>query len=879
MNTEALIRSRRTVLVVEDEAVNRDMLGFILQDQYRLLFAANGREALDTLESYDGPVAMILLDIYMPVMNGFEFLDALQKSEKWRGVPVIVLTSDRDAELEALNRGAADFIPKPYDMPAVILARVRRIIELTENRRLIRDIERDPLTGLYSRSVFCEYCDTLIKERRDTPMDMIAVDVDRFRLINEINGKPFGEAVLRAVAEGIRDLLSHRLGLGCRAEADQFFILTERLPDYGEALDCIQRRLSEQEGLGSMHLRMGVYENADPSHPASWYCAAAGHAADSSRGNHARGVTVYDSAMVEKELYSQRLISDLDEGLRQGQFKVFYQPKYLIQGEAPRLYGAEALVRWAHPELGFISPGVFIPLLEENGLITRLDVYVWREAAAQLRRWRDALGFAVPVSVNLSRQDLFDAGLPERLLEIVAENGLTTGDLRLEITESAYAHDMDHVLRSVEALRSAGFRIEMDDFGAGYSSLSMLSVMPIDALKIDMKFVQNIMRAEGGYPILQSVVNMSHSMRLPAIVEGVETQEQYDLVRRAGCDVVQGYYFARPAEAAAFTDLLRRGLAGDASSADSLPPYAPAVRRGRPERIIAQALSQELFTIFYVDMQTDAYIEYHAHTDTGMLTEAWRGENFFADGCQRVRNMMPPEDQDKLLRVFDKSRLMRALDAEQTFRVTARMLLDGRPTYVTLKATRVDSEGTPHIVVGVSNVDAQIRREMAFVKELGDAQEKVNRDALTGVKSKHAFLEAERQLDGRIAEGRAEPFAVAVCDVNGLKAVNDALGHKAGDLYICQACAAICGIFQHSPVFRVGGDEFAVLLRGADYERREELAEAVARLSRDNLQSQGVVIACGVADYLPGRDQHVASVFSRADTVMYRHKQSLKGAS
>ena len=1145
MNTEALIRSsRRTVLVVEDEVINREMLGFILQDQYDVLFAGNGQEALEQLRAFEGTVAMILLDINMPVMNGFELMEALRGDARLASIPVIVLTSDRDAELTALSHGAMDFIPKPYDAPEIILARVRRIIEFTEDRRLIKDIEHDELTGLYSRNFFHEYCDTMLNDHRDKAMDMIAVDVDRFRLVNEINGKAFGDRVLCAIADGIRDLLRDRVGIACRSDADLFFILMERLEDYNEILACIRRRTAEMEGLTSMHLRVGVYQNVDQQHPSEWFSDAAKSASGSSRNNYAKSITIYDSALTEKELYNQRLISDMDEALRQKQFKVFFQPKYQIQGEAPFLYSAEALVRWIHPELGFISPGVFIPLFEENGLITRLDTYMWEETAAQIRRWREQFGVTFPVSVNLSRQDLFDAGLQQKVQRIVTENQLTPTDLHLEITESAYAQDVDYMLQAVGELRGAGFKIEMDDFGSGYSSLNMLCLMPIDMLKIDMKFVQNLMNSDGGYRILKLVISMAHSMNLPASVEGVEDQTQYELVRKAGCDVVQGYYFSRPVDAAAFTDLLRDNLKKRRSQVDALYEATPVRSdEGAPEQIIADALSQgydsiyfvnvedgsyieynatsayehlniasqglnffddtqrniprvvykadqqlvsdafrrdallaaledgrvlsmtyrlaidgkpvyyrmrasrpdqgnsryivvgltnvhdeqvqrltyehiagalsqDFFTIYYVNTLTDAYVEYHSQIDMRALDVAQRGDRFFDDSRASIRRLVPAEDQPLALATFDKERLMQALAAEKsvsaayrlnvggsvihvavkvipmndendhivvgirnieaqvrrqqeferaqaqsltfssiaqalamdyfsiyfvnadtdefieftshegynklgiekggndffntshanilrviypedqqrmlraftkenllaeldqhaTFTLTYRLMLDGVPTYVNLKATRmVDSENSL-IVIGVSNVDAQMRREIQYDKAL----EMANRDALTGVKSKHAFGNAERQMNERIAQEEAEDFAVAVCDVNNLKNVNDTKGHQAGDRHIQEACGIICRIFQHSPVYRVGGDEFVALLRGGDYEQRQALAEELDRLSRENRRAGGAVIACGISEYVRGRDQSMADVFDRADALMYANKMALK---
>ena len=230
-----------------------------------------------------------------------------------------------------------------------------------------------------------------------------------------------------------------------------------------------------------------------------------------------------------------------------------------MTGDVPKLYSAEALVRWIHPELGFISPGEFIPLFEENGLILKLDDYVWQEAAAQIRRWREKFGVELPVSVNLSRTDFYDAHLRERLLGIVAGAGISVRDFVLEVTESAYSQDVERMVALIGDLRGEGFQIEMDDFGSGYSSLNMLCMMPLDAIKIDMKFVRNIMDSKSGYRMVELVVEMARSLRVPAIVEGVEDEAQYRLMKQAGCDVVQGYYFSRPVDADAFEELIRNG--------------------------------------------------------------------------------------------------------------------------------------------------------------------------------------------------------------------------------------------------------------------------------------------------------------------------------
>ena len=559
MNTDMLIRgTRRTVLIVEDGAVNRELLGFILSESYDVLYAENGRQAIDLIHSFDGHISMVLLDIIMPVMDGIEYLKARARDELLNSIPVIVLTMDKDSELETLKLGALDFIMKPYDMPEIILARVHRIIEFVEDRQIIRDVEHDALTGLYNRHFFHEYSRRLLSSHRDVVCDLVAVDVDHFRLVNEVNGKAFGDRVLVAVADGIRKLLNGRFGIGCRSHADLFYVLVEHREDPRSYSDLLMDALREAIGAqANVRLRVGVFQRLDAdARTVEWYSDAAKSACASLRNNYQKSVMVYDEEMHRKELIHERLIADMDEAIREKQFKVFYQPKYNIRGEKPTLYSAEALVRWVHPDLGFISPGVFIPLFEENGLIIKLDDYVWRETARQLGEWNRKYGVKLPISVNLSRMDFYDAHLKERFVQIVRENCISVEDIMLEVTESAYSQDMDQMIRTVGELREAGFQIEMDDFGSGYSSLNMLCVLPIDAMKIDMKFVQNIVNAGSGYRMVELVIEMARALNVPAIVEGVEDEDQYRLVKQAGCDVVQGYYFSRPVDAESFEKLL-----------------------------------------------------------------------------------------------------------------------------------------------------------------------------------------------------------------------------------------------------------------------------------------------------------------------------------
>ncbi len=242
-----------------------------------------------------------------------------------------------------------------------------------------------------------------------------------------------------------------------------------------------------------VRLRMGVYSHVDKSFQIERRFDYAKIAANTVKSGYRKAVGIYDTKMHEAELYRERLLEDFKPSLENNRFRVYFQPKYDIRPDKPVLASAEALVRWDHPELGMISPMIFIKLLEDNGLILDLDQYVWREAASKIRDWKKRFGFSVPVSVNVSRIDMLTPNLKSIFKDILDEYDLCPDDLMLEITESAYTGDSEQVISTAKDLRGMGmgFRIEMDDFGTGYSSLGMLTHLLIDALKLDMSFIRN----------------------------------------------------------------------------------------------------------------------------------------------------------------------------------------------------------------------------------------------------------------------------------------------------------------------------------------------------------------------------------------------------
>lgn len=544
------VNGKRRILVADDELINREMLEAILKDEYEVIKAEDGAIAYELIKDNRNTISLILLDLIMPNLNGMELLSRLKEDTELKSIPVIVLTSDQNSEVESLHKGAADFIPKPYPEPDVIKARVCRLIELSEDRQIISATATDHLTGLFTTEYFYRYAEQWDKYHPDAKMDSLCIDINHFHVINERFGMTEGDHILQILADRLLEVFPPDDCLVCRKTADTFLIYCPHHDDYQDIVNTIDSIVTDI--AAAIKIRIGVYPCCDKNLDIQSRFDRAKIAADKIRNNYTVPVNIFDEGLLESELYAEKLVEEFPAAIEEGQFQVYYQPKFNIVGDKPVLSSAEALVRWFHPEMGMISPGAFIPLFEENGLITRLDEYVWSSAGKQIADWKKRLGVSVPVSVNLSRAEMYDPSLVSKLDKIIEENWLTTDDLYLEITESAYVRDSSEIVNVVSELQEHGFFIEMDDFGSGYSSLNMISELPIDALKLDMYFIKNAFSKSHNTKMISIVVDIADYLGVPVIAEGVETEEQYLAIKELGCSVIQGYYFSKPLPASEF---------------------------------------------------------------------------------------------------------------------------------------------------------------------------------------------------------------------------------------------------------------------------------------------------------------------------------------
>lgn len=551
---------RKKILIVEDNEFNRALLVEILSSQYETLEAENGKVGLEILEREKEAVSLILLDIVMPVMNGYEFLDALKANPAIASIPVIVTTQNEgeNDEIAALERGASDFVAKPYKAK-VILRRVASIIHLRENATMLNLFQKDRTTGLLSKEYFCQQAEKILRSNPNKTYDIICSDVENFKLINDAFGMQGGNKVLKTMG-GICQKSTDTLGGICsRFHADQFVSMIEHTEGYSDELyEALTAETREKCGISNIVIKWGIYQTGDRKISVEQMCDWALQGARSIKGQYGRYYAFYDDKLRSEMLRDQAILDCMEEALEQGQFQVKLQPKYKAAGGL--FTDAEALVRWCHPEWGMQSPAVFIPLFERNGFITKLDQYVWEKVCQLMQQWDKEGLEPVNISINVSRADVYNVNLVDTLLDLVKRYNIAPKRLHLEITESVYTESPEDIIQNVTRLREKGFVVEMDDFGSGYSSLNMLNRMPMDILKLDMQFIRTEMEMPESRRTLRYIIGLAHWLNLSVVAEGVETKEQLEHLRNLGCDYIQGYYLAKPMDPADFEALFRQQI-------------------------------------------------------------------------------------------------------------------------------------------------------------------------------------------------------------------------------------------------------------------------------------------------------------------------------
>ena len=555
----ALFEVKKTILVVDDEPINRGILSAILSDDFNVLEAEDGKEALDFLLKEEQKIDLVLLDVFMPY-DGREVLKDRQQNPLLKKIPFIVCTSDKNIEEECFHLGVNDFVKKPYENPDIIIARIKRMIELYEDRSILKDVEREKLTNFYNREFFKKYAQQFDSLYPDLQKDMLAISVNRFRLINELYGHDFGEKVLLAITETLNKCLENCRGIIGKDGGSTFIIYAEHHENYEELMGKLTSAINNVVGDVGVSISIGVYPFVDPQMDKETIIGRTEATADSLTKDYSKKIAIYNEEKQAKTLHMEELLNSFQQALDEEQFKLYFQPKYNIAGDKPVFASAEVLVRWISPKFGFVNPGEFINLFEENGLISQLDSYIFEKAAKYMGEWKKKYGKVIPLSINLSRVDIYRPSLVEDIIKFVDSNDIPRSSYYVEITESAFVEDAKEVIPVISKIRESGFKVEIDDFGSGYSSFGALIDLPFDVLKIDMQIIRSMDRNPKVREIIKMIINLAKTMDAITVAEGVETAEQCEFLKESGCDVGQGYFLSKPLPLEDFEKLIEKEL-------------------------------------------------------------------------------------------------------------------------------------------------------------------------------------------------------------------------------------------------------------------------------------------------------------------------------
>ena len=540
---------RLKVLIVESPDKKLTELRKIISEVYDVITVSNETDALSLLKNPSNKISagVFYITVAEPVLQG------IHNQPQTHRLPVLIATDLENSDIEdrLLDLDAIDFLKTPFNKRRV-LNRIKTAVKLADANRLINELERDELTTLLTRQAFLRKAEELRSENPEKTYCIIAFDFDNFKSSNSLYGESKCNEFLAYTGQHLNKAISG--SIAGRFGGDQYVLFFEYEDEvHIERLYHIRDLILNSAPIPHQNVKTGIYAPIDSELSIVVCCDRAFLAIRKIKGSYGKDICFYESSMQSELLHEQRIIETMERGLEEEQFQVFYQPKH--EAVTEKIVGAEALVRWNHPEYGFMSPGQFIPLFEKNGFIVKLDIFILEQVCKDICHWQQEGIPVVPISVNVSRRDFMEPGCIENQYKIIERYKIDPSLLHMEVTESMYSENLDIIITQLKETQNRGYMIEMDDFGSGYSSLGMLSSFPLDILKLDISFVRNIKSNE---IIIENVIKMAHRMGLLTVAEGVEDADQLKRLKALGCDYIQGFYFSHPLPAKQFELYLKK---------------------------------------------------------------------------------------------------------------------------------------------------------------------------------------------------------------------------------------------------------------------------------------------------------------------------------
>ncbi len=549
-----LEHSKRTILILEDKETMRTALNRLLGHEYHVLFSSTGEEAIRILRDNAATFSLALIDVDVASKDAYDFLQEVSNDKVLSMIPVIATASESDSQNEerkCLSAGALDFIQKPYN-PDISIIRIQNMIKRRESTVALSTLEHDTLTGLYTKEAFFHHVKKLLKSNPNKVYDFVVCDIDSFGLVNQQYGMDMGDRVLEKMGHNFQTIRLEDC-IASRIRDDIFAVFTRHGDDWSEnVLKRVEDHVMEGVPIKNLQLKFGVYTNVDHKQVPSVLYERAFAALDTIREQFGTAYAYYDVKLIEQQARVKRMELAFEDALNNDEFELWVQPKYCTDSEVIR--GAEALIRWRDQDGKLISPNTFIHVFEKDGLIRKLDEYIFRKVCKLQRKLLDDGVVIVPISVNLSCASLYKSDVAERYEKIVQECGVDPSFMPIEITESM-ALSSGSVKEFTEELYKKGFSFHMDDFGSGYSSLASLHSLRFDVIKMDKTLIDYI-GTPSGNSLLKHTIAFAKECGFKAVAEGVETAEQREYLLKVGCDYIQGYYYSAPMPVDMYSKLL-----------------------------------------------------------------------------------------------------------------------------------------------------------------------------------------------------------------------------------------------------------------------------------------------------------------------------------
>ncbi|OZG71609.1 GGDEF domain-containing response regulator [Hahella sp. CCB-MM4] len=537
------------------------------------------QRTLEVLESFRPE--LVVLDLHMPVCSGLELGQVIRQQVRYANIPIVFLSADssEDIQLEAIRLAGDDYINKPIEpwrLRTNLLARLKRARMVNQYvSELVKEIsfkeQHDALTGLPNKMQLESRLKLAMRNVREgvrKHMALFLVDIDNFQQVNDAYGHELGDQLLVDMAKRLESSLPHSC-IVSRPGGDEFAILFKSMTGPHQVVHYSERLLELCDlpfvvGADEVKLSFSIGVAPYSAHMRAIDSKTLFKQADTAlfraKGSGKNDYVIFESRMESELIARVTLASDLRKALQNDEFHLVFQPQVRLDNND--IVGAEVLIRWEHPRRGLVPPCEFIPVAESHGLIERLGEYVLRSSIRYLAKCLSSFSRAIPLAVNVSPRQFAAPEFVEQIAELLNEYDVDGGLLELEITESALAHDIDTAVNKLNRLRKLGVRVAVDDFGTGFSNMASLKRYPVDMIKIDRSFIRDLPHDEDDLAIVTAIIEMGHALGLKLLAEGVENEEQMQMMRERKCDLVQGFYISRPMPADAFESQYIENLHG-----------------------------------------------------------------------------------------------------------------------------------------------------------------------------------------------------------------------------------------------------------------------------------------------------------------------------